>query len=75
MILAWLPRQHGRAATRPALVALAGLSMVTGVVLILSVAPSAWAADAHRNLLAARRFSTVPSEPWKATSTRPSQPC
>jgi len=54
VILAWLRRQHGRAATRPALVALAGFSTVTGVVLILSVAPSAWAADAHRNLQAAR---------------------
>jgi hypothetical protein len=51
---AWPERQHGRAATRPALVALAGFSMVTGVGLILSVAPTAWATDAHRNLLAAR---------------------
>lgn len=54
MTSAWTERQHGRAATRPALVALAGFSMVTGVALILSVAPTAWARDAHRNLLAAR---------------------
>ena len=47
-------RSFGRAAMRPALVALAGFSMVTGVVLILSIAPRAWATDAHRNLLAAQ---------------------
>ena len=51
---AWVNRTHGRAATRLAFVALAGFSSVTGVVLILSIAPSAWATDAHRNLLAAR---------------------
>ena len=53
-MLSWSHGRHGRAAMRPALVALAGFSMVTGVVLILSVAPTAWATDAHRNLLAAR---------------------
>ena len=51
---ALLQRQHGRAATRPALVALAGFSVVTGVGLILAVAPTAWTADTHRNLLAAQ---------------------
>jgi hypothetical protein len=45
---------EGRASTRLALVALAGSWTVTGIVLILSIAPSAWAADAHRNLAAAR---------------------
>ncbi|HEY5434806.1 MAG TPA: hypothetical protein VIK13_06205, partial [Candidatus Limnocylindrales bacterium] len=39
---------------RPALLALAGFSVVMGVVLLLSIAGTAWAADAHRNLLAAR---------------------
>jgi Glycosyltransferase family 87 len=44
----------GRASPRPALVALAGFSVLTGVGLLLSVAGTAWAADAHRSLLAAR---------------------
>ena len=54
MTSAWPDRHPERAATRPALLALAGFCMVTGVVLILSVAPRAWTTDAHRNLLAAR---------------------
>jgi hypothetical protein len=51
---AWPVRLQGRAATRPALVALAAFSALTGVVLLLSIANTAWASDAQRNLLAAR---------------------
>ena len=54
MIGAGIHLQLGRASTRPALLALAGLSVLTGIGLLLSVAGTAWAADAHRNLLAAR---------------------
>ena len=50
----WHQGMPGRASTRLALVALATFSLATGLVVILSVSTTAWSADAHRNLLAAR---------------------
>lgn len=49
-----LKRLPGRASVRPALVAVGALWLLLGVILLLSIAGTAWAADAHRNLLAAR---------------------
>ena len=54
MIGAGTQLQLRRVSTRAALLAVTGISAITGVGLLLSVSGTAWAADAHRNLLAAR---------------------
>jgi hypothetical protein len=50
----WLIRRYGRLPMRPALAALAGLSVLSDAAFFLSTAPFAWATDARRNLAAAQ---------------------